>query len=126
MINDLNHNTSAWCDWNLFLDETGGPNHVNNLCSAPIIADTVNDHVILNPSYYYFAHFSRFIKKGAKRIAVCTTTDIIEATGFINPNGEKVLVVCNNSEQNLTYALHNIDKGSYITMAARSIQTVVF
>ena len=125
MINDLNHNTSAWCDWNLFLDETGGPNHVNNLCSAPIIADTVNDEVIINPSYYYFGHFSKFINRGAKRIAVCTTTDVIEATGFINPNGEKVLVVCNRSEQNLSYALHNIDKGCYISMPARSIQTVV-
>ncbi|MFT6986255.1 MAG: glucosylceramidase [Psychromonas sp.] len=125
MINDLNHNTSAWCDWNLFLDETGGPNHVNNLCSAPIIADTINDQVIINPSYYYFGHFSKFIQKGAKRIAVCTTTDIIEATGFINPNGEKVVIVCNNSEQSLTYALHNIDKGCYICMPARSIQTVV-
>jgi glucosylceramidase len=125
MINDINHNTSAWCDWNLFLDETGGPNHVNNLCSAPIIADTVNDQVIINPSYYYFGHFSKFIHKGAKRIAVCTTTDVIEATGFINPNGEKVIVVCNNSSQNLTYALHHIDKGSYIRMLPRSIQTII-
>ncbi|WP_028864425.1 glycoside hydrolase family 30 protein [Psychromonas aquimarina] len=125
IINDLNHNTSAWCDWNLFLDETGGPNHVNNLCSAPIIGDTVNDQIIINPSYYYFAHFSKFIKKGAKRIAVCSTTDVIETTGFINPDGQKVIVVCNNSQQNLTYALHNIDKGCYISMPARSIQTVV-
>ena len=125
MINDINHNTSAWCDWNLFLDETGGPNHVNNLCSAPIIADTVNDQVIINPSYYYFAHFSKFIAKGAKRIAVCTTTDIIEATGFINPNGQKVIVVCNSSEKSLTYALHNIDKGGYISMSPRSIQTIL-
>ncbi|WP_413700254.1 glycoside hydrolase family 30 protein [Psychromonas sp. KJ10-10] len=125
MINDINHNTSAWCDWNLFLDETGGPNHVNNLCSAPIIADTVNDEVIINPSYYYFGHFSKFIEKGAKRIAVCTTTDNIEATGFINPNGEKVIIVCNNSENHLTYALHNIDKGCYISMLPRSIQTII-
>lgn len=125
IINDINHNTSAWCDWNIFLDETGGPNHVNNLCSAPIIGDTVNDKVIFNPSYYYFAHFSKFIKKGAKRIAVCSTTDSIEVTGFINPDGEKVLVLCNSSEKNLTYALHNIDKGCYISMPPRSIQTLV-
>ncbi|WP_157824440.1 glycoside hydrolase family 30 beta sandwich domain-containing protein [Moritella sp. Urea-trap-13] len=71
------------------------------------------------------AHFSKFIKKGAKRFAVCTTTDVIEATGFINPNGEKIIVVCNNSEKSLTYALHNIDKGGYIAIPARSIQTMV-
>ena len=125
MINDLNHNTSAWCDWNLFLDETGGPNHVNNLCSAPIIADTVNDKVIINPSYYYFGHFSKFIKRWAKRIAVCSTTDAIETTGFINPDGQMVIVVCNSSDKNMTYALHHIDKGCYISLPARSIQTVL-
>lgn len=83
------------------------------------------DDVIFNPSYYYFAHFSKFIKKGAKRIAVCSTSDVIETTGFINPNGQKVIIVCNSSNNNLTYALHNIDKGCYISMAARSIQTVI-
>ena len=125
MINDINHNTSAWCDWNIFLDETGGPNHVGNLCSAPIIADTVNDEVIINPSYYYFGHFSKFVKKGARRVAIATTTDEIEATAFVNPDGEKVVVLLNSTEKAVSYALHNIDKGCYITMPARSMQTVV-
>ena len=37
IINDLNRWTVGWLDWNLILDESGGPNHVGNLCSAPII-----------------------------------------------------------------------------------------
>lgn len=125
IINDINHNTSLWCDWNLFLDETGGPNHVNNLCSAPIIGDTVNDKIIINPSYYYLGHFSKFIKKGAKRVAVCVTSDDIEATGFKNPDGSTAVIICNRTEKNLSYALHNIDKGTYITMPPRSIQTII-
>ena len=40
MIHDFNNGTVAWCDWNILLDETGGPNHVNNVCFAPIHADT--------------------------------------------------------------------------------------
>ena len=40
IINDLNRWTRAWLDWNLILDEKGGPNHVGNYCSAPIIYDT--------------------------------------------------------------------------------------
>ena len=32
--------TTLWTDWNIVLDETGGPNHVQNLCFAPVIADT--------------------------------------------------------------------------------------
>ena len=38
MINDFNNGLSAWTDWNILLDETGGQ-HVGNFCFAPIIAD---------------------------------------------------------------------------------------
>ncbi len=125
IINDLNHNTSAWCDWNLFLDETGGPNHVNNLCSAPIIGDTQTDAVIVNPSYYCLGHFSKFIQKGAKRVALATTCDYLEGTAFVNPNGEKVVVLLNQSDNDVSYALHNIDRGCYVTMSANSMHTLV-
>ncbi|GAB3522595.1 glycoside hydrolase family 30 protein [Photobacterium alginatilyticum] len=125
MINDLNHNTSAWCDWNLFLDETGGPNHVNNLCSAPVIGDTLKDEVIYNPSYYYFGHFSKFIKRGAYRVAIATTSDDLEATAFLNPNGEKVVVIMNRLDRDVVYALNNLERGCYVKMPARSIQTLI-
>ncbi|HWB59040.1 MAG TPA: hypothetical protein VG733_06100, partial [Chthoniobacteraceae bacterium] len=46
IIQDLNKWAVGWVDWNLILDETGGPNHVGNMCSAPIIADTKNDEVL--------------------------------------------------------------------------------
>ena len=46
MINDFNSGTVGWTDWNILLDETGGPNHVQNLCFAPIHADTQNDSLI--------------------------------------------------------------------------------
>src|SRR6187455_3559999 len=40
MINDFNAGTEAWTDWNLLLDQRGGPNHVGNFVFAPIHADT--------------------------------------------------------------------------------------
>jgi len=52
MINDFNHGTVGWTDWNVLLDETGGPNHVNNLCFAPVHADTRTGELIFTPSYY--------------------------------------------------------------------------
>ena len=59
----------AWTDWNVLLDETGGPNHVGNFCFSPIHADTKNGKLIYTNAYYYIGHFSKFIKPGAKRIA---------------------------------------------------------
>jgi glucosylceramidase len=40
IINDFNNGAVAWTDWNVLLDETGGPNHVNNFCFAPVHAKT--------------------------------------------------------------------------------------
>jgi glucosylceramidase len=40
MIHDFNNGAVAWTDWNILLDETGGPNHVGNFCFAPIHAKT--------------------------------------------------------------------------------------
>jgi glucosylceramidase len=46
MINDFNNGTVGWTDWNILLDETGGPNHVNNLCFAPLHGDTKTGQLI--------------------------------------------------------------------------------
>ncbi len=40
MINDFNNGTVGWTDWNILLDERGGPNHVQNFCFAPVHANT--------------------------------------------------------------------------------------
>ncbi|HNU07217.1 MAG TPA: hypothetical protein PKO33_05570, partial [Pyrinomonadaceae bacterium] len=68
MINDFNTGTVGWTDWNILLDEMGGPNHVGNYCFAPIHADTRTGELIYTPSYFYIGHFSKFIKPGATRI----------------------------------------------------------
>jgi glucosylceramidase len=69
MINDFNSGTEGWTDWNVLLDETGGPNHVGNFCFAPVHADLKTGELIYTPSYYYIGHFSKFIRPGAKRVA---------------------------------------------------------
>ena len=40
MIHDFNNGMVGFTDWNILLDETGGPNHVGNFCFAPVHADT--------------------------------------------------------------------------------------
>jgi glucosylceramidase len=47
MMNDFNKGTALWTDWNVLLDETGGPNHKGNFCFAPIIADTKQEKFII-------------------------------------------------------------------------------
>ena len=40
ILGDLAHGATAFYDWNLLLDERGGPNHVGNFCHAPYLFDT--------------------------------------------------------------------------------------
>jgi glucosylceramidase len=125
MINDFNHWVAGWVDWNLLLDETGGPNHVGNLCSAPILADTKNDELLVQSSYYYIGHFARFVRPGARRILCATTRDDMEATAFRNPDGTVALVAMNRTEEKQTYTINTPSGSARVTIPQRSISTFV-
>jgi glucosylceramidase len=105
IINDLNRWTVGWIDWNLVLDETGGPNHVGNLCSAPILIDRANNALMHQSSYYYLGHFSRFIKPGARRVLCAASRQDLEATAFVNPDGSVAVVVMNRTEASISFLL---------------------
>jgi len=123
MINDLNRWTVGWIDWNLLLDDTGGPNHVGNLCSAPILADTANDALLHQSSYFYIGHFARFVKPGAQRVLCAASRQDLEATAFVNPDGSTVAVVMNRTELPIAFALCCSDRRAATELPPRSIAT---
>ncbi|MGZ8223046.1 MAG: glycoside hydrolase family 30 protein [Methylobacter sp.] len=126
IINDLNRWTEAWVDWNMVLDETGGPNHVGNFCSAPIIADTQAGEIRYQSSYYYIGHFSRFIRTGARRVACAKTLDSLEATAFLNCDGSLIVVILNRTEQMIDFVLKSQGLLAKTSIPARGIMTFVF
>jgi glucosylceramidase len=123
IINDLNRWTVGWIDWNLVLDETGGPNHVGNLCSAPILIDTDQDALLHQSSYYYLGHFSRFIKPGAKRVLCAVSRQDLETTAFTNPDGSVAVVVMNRTEINICFLLRLDGVDTATSLPPRSIAT---
>ena len=125
MINDFNNGTVGWTDWNILLDETGGPNHVGNFCFAPVHGDTRTGELIYTNSYYYIGHFSKFIRPGAKRIVCASSRSQLLTTGFINENGSVAIVVMNQGERKITYNLCFGLKKAEITILPHSIQTLV-
>jgi glucosylceramidase len=123
MINDLNRWTVGWIDWNLLLDHDGGPNHVGNFCSAPLLADAAFQAVLPQSSYFYIGHFARFVKPGARRVLCTTTQRDVEAAAFVNPDRSVATVVLNRSEQEQRFALR-IDQHRAVTeLPPRSIAT---
>ncbi|MCK6609535.1 MAG: glycosyl hydrolase [Bacteroidia bacterium] len=125
MIRDFNSGVSAWTDWNMFLDERGGPNHVGNFCFAPLHVDTRNQELNLTNAYYYIGHFSKFIRPGAKRISCSSSRSALLATAFKNKNGSIALVLMNDSDKDFPCKVFLHGKQLEIALPAHSIKTAV-
>lgn len=125
MINDFNNGTVAWTDWNILLDETGGPNHVGNLCFSPVHGNTKTDELTFTNSYYYIGHFSKFIRPGAKRISSVSSSNSLLTTAFKNTDGSLAIVVMNSSDKNLDCSLTLQSKTGYLKTLSHSMQTIL-
>ena len=126
MIHDFNNGTVGWTDWNILLDENGGPNHVGNFCFAPIHANTKTGDLIYTPSYYFIGHFSKFIKAGAKRVSSIASRSQLLTTSFINKDGKVITIVMNQSDKKVIYNLCVGTKAAEVSILPHAIQTLVF
>lgn len=106
MINDFNNGTVGWTDWNILLDENGGPNLVGNFRFAPVHAAVKSGELIYTPSYYYIGHLSKFIRPNAKRVSTASNRSPLLSTSFLNENGSMATIVMNQSDQEITYKVN--------------------
>jgi len=125
IIHDLNNSASGWIDWNILLDENGGPNHVANYCYAPVIANTKTGELIYMNSYYYLGHFSKFIRPGAQRIVCSSNHDDLLATAFINKDNSIAVVAMNETDKNIEFKIWLEGKGTLAKLPAHGICTLV-
>jgi glucosylceramidase len=126
MINDFNDGAVGWTDWNVLLDQQGGPNHVGNFCFAPVHADTRTGELIYTNSYHYIGHISKFARPGARRIAASPSRSALLSTAFVNPDGKVSVVVMNRGEQKVDYFLWLDGNAAQVSSLPHSIQTLVF
>jgi glucosylceramidase len=123
MINDFNNGIVGWTDWNILLDEHGGPNHVQNYCFAPVHYNTKTDELIYNSEYYYLGHFSKFIRPGARRISASSSKSFLLTTAFQNTNGKIAVVVMNQKHKEVNFSIWMDGKSIESTIPGRSIST---
>ncbi|MDQ8182060.1 glycoside hydrolase family 30 protein [Pelagicoccus sp. SDUM812005] len=126
MIGCMNHWVNGWIDWNMVLDFRGGPNHVGNYCGAPVLVDGETQTVFYTPLYYAMAHFSRYIRPGAERIGIETTSEELMSTAAINEDGSVVAVVFNSGDRPVSYELGLEGERHRLTIPSQAIQTLVF
>jgi glucosylceramidase len=123
MIQDFNNGVVAWTDWNVMLDENGGPNHVGNYCMAALHIDTKTHELHYTDIYEYMGHFSKFVRPGARRVAVAPSRDALKATGFLNTDGTLAVVVMNQTDKPVDYSLWIHGKAAPTSAPPHSIAT---
>ncbi|WP_179021015.1 glycoside hydrolase family 30 protein [Winogradskyella forsetii] len=125
IIGCLNNWVDGWVDWNMVLDRQGGPNWFENWCVAPVIVDPENDEVYFTPLYYTMAHFSKYIRPGAKVIGVENPDTELQVTAAQNPDGSIAVVLFNEGNSEKSFTLNLNDKLETIKINAQAIQTII-
>jgi len=124
MIHDLNRWTAGWIDWNLLLDTSGGPNHVGNLCSAPVLADTSGGMLRWQSSYAALGHFARFVRPGARRLLCAANRQALEAAAFSNDDGTLAVVALNRGDAALPFVLDVLGSRWRVELPPHAITTL--
>lgn len=125
MIRDFNNGMVGFTDWNILLDENGGPNHVKNFCFAPVHGDTRTGQLIYTNAYYYIGHFSKFIEPGARRITASSTRSPLLSTAFENPDGTLVVIVMNQGDKDMDCLVWIDGAVAEANIRGRSINTIL-
>lgn len=141
VLGDLNAGAAGWIDWNLLLDQSGGPNHVNNVCDAAIIAE--GGEIYVHPQYYFLGHFSKYVLPQSRRLVVevansvsyagvprpygtCSGEDGLQAAAFLRPDGLIAAVVLNCGDTLLSFKLAAGRRALRAAIPPHAIQTYLF
>lgn len=97
-----------WCktvlEWNLAIDAKMNP-HTDGGCTACLGALTIDENKInRNAAFYIIGHASKFIEPNSRRIASNTVLNL-NNVAFETPNGHKILIVINDSDKPIKFAI---------------------
>ena len=126
IINDLNNGLNAYIDWNILLDEKGGPNHVGNFCFAPVHFNTITKELIYTPIFYYIGHFSKFVRPNAHRISTSASRSSLQTTSFVNEDGSIATIVMNKTNDEIKYKLFVGSNMTEVIIKPHAMQTIVY
>lgn len=130
LIGTTRYGSSNVLLWNLALNENHGPTtnapdstRNENLgcmtCRGVITANSTTHDITYNEEYYALAQFSKFVKRGARRIS-CTVAEPLQAVAFKNPDKSIVVVVLNpaSSRKSISWS------GPAYAVEPRSVSTL--
>jgi len=134
IFNDLEAGTSAWLYWNAILDETGGPWAVSPVHGNPdpniqhpvVIINKKTHEVTYTGTYWYLAHFSKFVRPCAVRVETSGGTKGVRAISFASSDGRYVVELLNSLHEAVVVSVEFAGKVVGLNLPARSISTAVW
>jgi len=102
IVRSLKSSASGWVDWNLVLDNEGGPGWLGGRLDAAIIVDKEHDMYHKSPMFYVLGQFSRYIPPDSIKLQTKVYNDLFdnhfEIVTFALPGDERLAtVVVNNN-----------------------------
>jgi glucosylceramidase len=112
-------------EWNLAADPEFNPHTDQGGCTMCLGALTIADSVSRNVSYYIIGHASKFVPPGSIRIA-SNIADDLHNVAFLTPDGKKVLVVVNDSNEKKNFVIAFHGKTTVASLTAASVATYIW
>ncbi len=118
-----------WCRsltaWNLALDERGQPNIGPFPCGGVVTVNSQTRGITRSGQYWALAHYSRAIRRGARRFDSQSAAAGLQHAAFANPDGQQVLVVTNPGPAR-TIELRLVNLAASVPLKADSMTTLVW
>ena len=109
--------------WNLALDEKGRPNIGPFPCGGMVMIHSETKEITRSGQHWAFAHFSRNIRRGAKRFESSGNVQGVDHVAFENPDKQRVLVITNTGEAK-SVRLKLVGKVAECALPANSVSTL--
>jgi glucosylceramidase len=111
--------------WNFALDEKGRPNIGPFSCGGLLTIHSQSHAVTYSGQYWALAHYSRFIRRGARRFDSRSQDTELYHAAFQNPDGQKVLVLSNPGPAKF-YELRLNELAARVSLPADSVSTLAW
>ena len=126
-IKAINNGCQSVTVWNLALDPAGYPNIGPFTCKGTVEIDRDGKLVRYNDEYHVLLHFSRYIKRGARRIILepKALPRNFEAAGFVNPDSSRVILISNTDTFDSELIIRDGDVDIPLMIPRESVNTVL-
>nr|CAD7573665.1 unnamed protein product [Timema californicum] len=126
MMQAFNNWVVGWTDWNMAINEQGGPATFDY--NAAIIVNATADEFYKQPPYYFQAHFSMFIPPDSQHVSLASQNDGgLLNVAFLTPETDVVVVLMNSQNVSVSVLINDPDRGHIsVAVEARSINTIIY